>query len=492
MHFLFSRSARLRLFFPWIAGAIYIGALTAAIYLLFADWAYDDPYIVYRYARNLAVGQGFVYNPGERVLSTTTILFPLLLAGASRLGLDIPQVARLSGAFFIACGGLLLWELARILRTRAAGWACLLLYPALPLMLTTIGSEVPMYLALCLAALICYVHRRYSLASLSLALATLTRPDSLLLGVVLLLHYLFWVSKPFPWQSAAIFVAVIAPWMFFAWHYFGSPIPVTLMAKQFQGTLTISQKFAPGLAALVWNNLHESYFAAQAILAVCGVLFSLYGRRDWVLLWGWSAVYGIAYTLLGVSRYFWYYAPLAASWIAAVGVGIAALVNLGERLTPARKISLPLIGAIAGSITLFVFVCQARSVWFVQEKGDLRYASYRAAGEWLRENTSATSKVGTLEVGIIGYYSERPIVDFAGLIQPEVAPQLANQDSYEGAARWAMDRYRPEYVVLREDVFPSLEATYLAQFCRKVFAIPANSPHYPWAVNIYHCFAEEG
>lgn len=492
MRVLFIRSARLRLFSPWIAGAIYIGAFTAAIYLLFADWAYDDPYIVYRYARNLADGQGFVYNPGERVLSTTTILFPLLLAGASRLGLDIPQVARLSSAFFLACGGLLLWELARIFHTREAGWVCLALYPVLPLVLTTLGSEVPMSLTFCLSVLVCYARRRYSLASLFLALATLARPDSLLLGGVLLLHYLFWVNKLFPWRAAAIFVAIIVPWVVFAWFYFGSPIPVTLMAKQFQGTLTISQKFAPGLAALVWSNLHQPYFMAQAILAVCGVLSSLYWRRDWVLLWGWSVMYSLAYTLLGVSRYFWYYAPLAASWIAAVGVGIAAFVDLGERLTPARKISLPLIGVTAGSITLFVFVCQARSVWFIQERGDLRFGSYRAAGEWLRANTSATSKVGTLEVGIIGYYSERPIVDFAGLIQPEVAPQLANQDSYERAARWAMDHYQPEYVVLREDVFPSLEAEYLAQYCRKVFTIPANLSHYPWAVNIYHCFSEEG
>ena len=31
----------------------------------------DDAYITYRYARNLADGAGFVYNPGERVLGTT-------------------------------------------------------------------------------------------------------------------------------------------------------------------------------------------------------------------------------------------------------------------------------------------------------------------------------------------------------------------------------------------------------------------------------------
>ena len=34
----------------------------------------DDAYITYRYARNLATGRGFVYNPGEAVMGTTAPL----------------------------------------------------------------------------------------------------------------------------------------------------------------------------------------------------------------------------------------------------------------------------------------------------------------------------------------------------------------------------------------------------------------------------------
>jgi hypothetical protein len=33
---------------------------------------FDDAYITYRYARNISVGRGFVYNEGESVLGTTT------------------------------------------------------------------------------------------------------------------------------------------------------------------------------------------------------------------------------------------------------------------------------------------------------------------------------------------------------------------------------------------------------------------------------------
>ena len=39
----------------------------------------DDAYITFRYAQNLLSNQGFVYNPGEAVLGTTTPLFALIL-----------------------------------------------------------------------------------------------------------------------------------------------------------------------------------------------------------------------------------------------------------------------------------------------------------------------------------------------------------------------------------------------------------------------------
>ncbi|MFP6641670.1 MAG: hypothetical protein VCC04_15605 [Myxococcota bacterium] len=64
-------------------------AVTLMLGLRFVDYAYDDAYITYRYARNLAMGHGFVYNLGQDFLGTTTPLLTLLLAGASAL-LPIP------------------------------------------------------------------------------------------------------------------------------------------------------------------------------------------------------------------------------------------------------------------------------------------------------------------------------------------------------------------------------------------------------------------
>ena len=43
----------------------------------------DDAYIGLRYARNLSVGEGLVFNPGERVEGYTNFLWVIILAAAA-------------------------------------------------------------------------------------------------------------------------------------------------------------------------------------------------------------------------------------------------------------------------------------------------------------------------------------------------------------------------------------------------------------------------
>ena len=74
----------------------------------------DDAYITFRYARNLVEGAGFVYNPGERVLGTTTPLYTLLMAGLPLVtgSRDSPALALAVNALFGALSVGLLYLLS--------------------------------------------------------------------------------------------------------------------------------------------------------------------------------------------------------------------------------------------------------------------------------------------------------------------------------------------------------------------------------------------
>jgi hypothetical protein len=121
---------------------------------------------------------------------------------------------------------------------------------------------------------------------------------------------------------------------------------------------------------------------------------------------------------------------------------------------------------------------------------DTRYDIYRAAGEWLQENTSPEDKVGAMEVGIIGYYARRPMVDFAGLIQPDVAEILTQNTTYEDAAVWAAVKYQPRYIVLASGKYPFLESEIVSNYCKLNARLSGKQYGYSNDMEIFSCYSD--
>lgn len=474
-----------------IAVALYIGLATCVLYSININWYFDDPFITYRYARNLAQGIGFVYNAGERVLSTTTPLFTLLLAALSWAWHDLPHLALLIGAVSLSLGGIFIWDLARTWQTPLVGWSGLLIYPFFLLLNATLGSETPLYLAVCLGAFVFYARRQMNGAAVFSALATLTRPDGALIPAVLALHYLVRIRKPVPWRAVGLFLAIILPWVIFAWAYFGSPLPTTLITKQQQGLMHISKLFAVGLLVIAKPYFQHWFLWLAAFLSLIGIFYAAVKARSWMLLFAWTVMYFSAYAILGVTSYFWYYAPLVPAFVVACGLGITAfheaLVYLVHYFKPLWK------NAFQRSLLPSFLICatiaagQFSLFWERQTNQDLRYPVYRQIGEWLDQNIPQNASVGMFEVGIIGYYSNRRVIDFAGLIQPEVSYQFNRNTTYDDSAVWATQHYKPDYLVLLAKSFPKIEQGYATKYCTLVKKFPSQASGYHTDLEIYHC-----
>jgi hypothetical protein len=499
---------------------LYILIVGGALFLSFSHWAYDDPFITYRYARNLEHGIGFVYNPGDRVMSTTTPLFTMLLAGLGFGWANLPQLANLIGGLSLAFGAVFLWDLANTFGTPMVGWVGLLLYPTFPLLVTTLGSETPLYLALCLGAFAFYARRRYLLTAVITALAILTRPDAALLAIILgidyLKRYLSWHLKirgtttrgevgieelddqsegdlmKFPWLAIMLFIILILPWYLFAWIYFGSPLPVTLFAKQSQALVAGSQHFAEGFLTIASYYLARWYYLIEMVLALIGLGFVFSKPRRWLLLLSWTGLYFLAYSVLGVSRYYWYYAPLVPGFLVAVGLGFDAVLswikaiwgNQGKGLLRSFG-NYRTMGLIILLLGLVIF--QGGNLWQIRLNPDNRYGVYKAIGLWLTSNTNPGDTVGALEVGIIGYFAQNRMVDFAGLLQPQIATQLSKQGTYEDVAIWAVEKYNPDYLVIHDGGFPRLEDGYVAKECTLAQHFLGTLYAYSSDLSVYSC-----
>lgn len=427
--------------------------LTLLLFLGLADYGYDDPFITYRYAQNLLEGRGFVYNAGLRIQSTTTPLYTLLLALLGQIWSDLPRLSNLVSALSLETGALLLYLLSRQLRQPVAGAGAALLYSISPLLLPTFGAETCFYTMLGLGALYSYAAGCLSLAALLAALMALARADGLLMAVTLGLHYLV-TRRRIPWPPILIYGLVAVPWYLFAWAYFGSPFPPTLFTKQQQAVMLISDSFGQGFLKLLRTYGKVPLYRLHALFIILGVGCVVGARAwKWVPLLLWTGLYFLAYMVLGVSHYFWYYGPLAPAVALLASLGLVATLRwLAERWHRFR----PYAPALLLVGLLLLLAPQARSTVQRVQHLDKRQAAYQQIGKWLRTNTPRDATVGMLEVGIIGYYAQRPIIGFAGLIQPEVARQMTPKTTYDDTMLWALRNYHPDYLVVPAGWFPNI------------------------------------
>jgi hypothetical protein len=74
---------------------------------------------------------------------------------------------------------------------------------------------------------------------------------------------------------------------------------------------------------------------------------------------------------------------------------------------------------------------------------------YRDVGRWLAENSNPDASVAMTEVGTIGYFSQRRIIDLMGLVTYELR-DLPKQGDYHAT----IDALRPDYIVAARGLPP--------------------------------------
>ncbi len=322
--------------------------LALAGQLLFLGGVKDDAYIEFRYAANLGLGHGLVFNVGDPpVEGSTSFAFPILLSLASRLGWSLLVVAKLIGAASVF--GLVFvvrrWVLRRGGGERAAQWAAYL---------TAANASIAYWgqsaMEMVPAAFFCLLGvyelerrdaRGLPLGLLSLAAAATLRPEGHLL-FALAATLACWRALRRPDQRGpaalglALGLALLAGMHALRWHTYGSLVPNTALVKaasfsaraglRFLGQLGVTGLFGLviGLALLeAARRRDEVALLAAAVL----LLFALYFIR-------------VGADEMALCRLYLPAAPLA--------IGLCALRLEGFRPRIASVLMLALLGAGIG------------------------------------------------------------------------------------------------------------------------------------------------
>ncbi len=392
---------------------------------------YDDAFITMRYARNFVAGNGLVYNPGERVLGTSTPLFAGILAVPGVvLGPDaIPAISVAIGLAALLASALLL------LRLLSPGASALVAFLAVAAALTPLetarvfasGMETPLYLAALAGALLLLSLRRDRWAFLVAGLLPFLHPDAVLLfpalAVAVRLRDGRWPWGPMVPGAVAALVAAAA---LAAW--FGSPVPQSIGAKRTAYALApftalgelsraavevvlpprapdVVQRSSP-LAALAW----EAGVPILALLLLASLLW--FGRRALVRPEVAAAAlfaggYLLAFAIGNPLVFPWYGPPLVVTLAVVVG----ALVGEAARGARAARTS-----AVAGAALLAAGTLLRLALLHPYGTAD-REELYRAAA--IRMNASPSEVVLAPEIGALGFYTKARIWDSSGLVTPE-------------------------------------------------------------------------
>ncbi len=466
-----------------LVAAVFGIYLAAELYRNFTPgFPLDDPWIHLTFARNIAQGRGFSFNPGEPVAGSTAPLWTLLLALAHvflRNAAAMVIAAKVLGAVFLVLASVYGFRLGTLLTGNrraglASGIAVATLGPMGWAMMS--GMEVTLSATLTLAGIYHYLSRPrgpgWFVAWVFFGLAALARPETLVLPGFVAIDALlrrYWLKeKVLFWRGVAVWLAVLVPYFVFNLVLSGSPFPQTFAAKA--GPTSILAVFAQGdlsllrrlltsalplyvgeYAAFLWRVnpvlallvpvgliglVHQTLRANQAL----GFLVPLFGL-------GFVPVMGLTAPVFGPAFQSGRYVGNITVLLAVVAV---AGVYLLSRTLRTRTLKLGVIGVLSVLAlfnTVTVGLATARNT--AQAAKSINQMQVQL-GLWLRDNTPAGATLGCNDIGAIGYLSGRKVIDLSGLVTKEI---LAYRKVENGREQFIMD-VRPDYLVIFPVSFP--------------------------------------
>ncbi|MHB8078979.1 MAG: hypothetical protein ACYDIE_06975 [Candidatus Krumholzibacteriia bacterium] len=445
--------------------------------LLLRGYVTDDTFIHLRYARHLVERGELSFNPGDPTYGCTSPLWVCGLALLLRLGLPAlvaPWV--LGGA--AALLALLVFDALVTRLPLPAAWRLplLLLFAADAWFLrwSWSGMETPLATALLLMLLWPVVARPASPRlwfgwGIAAGLAGLTRPEFLLLGP-LAWPWLAWRGERPLWRRAGLPAAlgaalVLAPWLVYAREAFGRFTPETAAAKSYALTL------APGIVGASLLRSAQQLGATQAPLWAGLLALAVLGRRAAgrpgptagdagpgpaprlvvpAIALTWLAVLCGGYAVKQVWVVSRYLSPLSPALLLAAALAAASLAS-GPGARPRTQRAL-LIGACVATFVLNGWLLGARVRPHARDLGRGLRECLLPLGEWLAANTPADAAVACLDIGALGWSSERRIVDLAGLVSPELLDigRARGFPAMVASGAW-LDVVTPDYLVDRTD-----------------------------------------
>ncbi len=389
---------------------------------------FDDSFITFRYADNLAHGQGLVFNPGERVEGYTTFLWAVLMAGSIRLGWDVVAVSQILGTI---AGVGILWltfrlgnrhrqpmagALAAVMLAGTAGFA----------RYAVSGFEMLLFSCLILLGATLYLNAverggQFGWAGVIFGLAAMTRPEGALVFGLVSLHFLMVLRRQNRTDArtkiaqfgmwALSFGVLYGTYFLWRWHFYGYLLPNTFYVKAGGFGLALLRR---GVAYLFLMAVAGNPQIPILLLASLGWKKAAAEKTLFISIIAGYAIYlvvvgGDDYKNFGI-RFLLPLLPL---------IYLSGTFGLAEKFSAISAAARPKIAVIFISSLIIIF-----GLWAAPERNAYQTVinwHWVDLAQWLENNARPTDTLAVDAAGTLPFYTGLRTIDMFGLNDTHIA-----------------------------------------------------------------------
>jgi arabinofuranosyltransferase len=430
---------------PWIASLLGIGLITT---LPFWNAKGDDVYITYRYVINFVEHGQLAYNLGEPTYGITS---PLWFGLQSLLYMILRNMYVSSWILcLVSLVGCItaLWLLAeQMIRSNWLRFFAVVMLLIDPWFMRWAfsGQEIAFKIGM-VALLIWFTCKTVKssggtwktslLTGALFAAGLLTRPEMGLLILILLGALLYFRQYKRVLIIGSVFVILYGIWAVFCHFQFGELLPHTILVKttSLRETLSIGQKISrlfsfsiPRYGAIVISPVVALFVIAFMISVkrIKSISSALYDPCVTAIAMLWVVGVTAGYLISGAYMAAYYtliFSPFIPFILFAAIEAFACSPNYHF-----RKYVLASVGwAVLWSVGLLTWGGLGSFSWLASSnynQGD--DAAYIEYARWIDHNLPENARIATAELGIVGYYGKRYMIDLAGIATPSM---LHNQN----------------------------------------------------------------
>lgn len=406
------------------------------LHAIFLNHVVDDAFISFRYAENLNLGYGLVFNPGEKVEGITNFLWTVLLSLFMRKNFSPVFVSKFLGIIAGIANLFATYKIYLISTKRKKTELGYLLPVALLAtngcfaLWAIAGLETSLFTFFILLGIYFYLkslenYKYLWSSSFFFGLSVLTRPEGLGFWFLTTIYF-FWTNLPqkkilkiklIPWLCPFLFIFVI----FTIWRvtYYGSFFCNTFYLRfsgQTGGIYLEGFRYIGNfcltylgillfLPALLFSPIKKPFLNYFRLIIVSYLVYILRTGGDYQFFF----------------RFFYPILPLLFILFSDFLLRIREIIS--ERR---NSVTVGTCNRMFGFLIAALILQNSLPSFLGEEKKELeqdrRLKIIRVeTGKWLRNNTSAKDKIAVGGAGIIPFYSKLYTIDCMGVNDPNIA-----------------------------------------------------------------------